>query len=70
MLEILGAIVIFALMGSIKGGPDDPLSKADIFKLVLMLIIVLAIDGLRMLVFFGLICFGLYALVKKGSKRR
>jgi hypothetical protein len=68
MLEILGVILIFALLGSIKGGPDEPLSKLDIVKLIAILAIIIFMGHLWVFVLMILLVYGIYRLLKKMTK--
>lgn len=68
MLEILGVILIFALLGSIKGGPDEPLSKLDIVKLIAILAIIIFTGQLWLFILMILLVYGIYRLLRKITK--
>ncbi len=68
MIEIIGVILIFALLGSIKGGPDDPLSKLDILKLVAILAIIIFMGHLWLFILMALLVYGVYRLLRKMTK--
>jgi len=67
MLELIGIIIMVALMASIKS-EGDTLSKADIVKLILILLIGIFTGGLWIILIFGLISFVMYKFMKRFFK--
>lgn len=67
MLQIIGIIIVTALIGSMKS-TGDTLSKGDIVKLIAAILILMATGLFWGFVIIGLISFGIYSIVKKRYK--
>lgn len=64
MLELIGVILVFALIGSVKS-TGDTFSQGNIVKIIAALIILMVTESFWVFVIIGLISLGIYSIVKK-----